>query len=176
MHSPDQEFASVGVKTHIEYGKRFTMFKKFLMDNAHLETVKNLFRWWNGNVFSFDMPIRKDDGFDSGIEEAEAALNSDEDLSSKDLSGDKIGDNSDHDSWYAPAKHQADQPALQMNISSCCDNLSVNFVQLTISEHISQTSLTLATAPLPNPAAAPLNPPVAPVHAVTVPQICKCSH
>ena len=163
MHSPDQEFASIGAKTHIEYGKRFVMFKKFLMDNAHQETVKNLFRWWNGHVFLFDMPIRKDDEFDTGMEEAEAALNSDEDLSSKDLSGDKIGNNSDHDSWYALAKHQADQPALQMNISSHCDDLSVNFVQLTISEHISQTSLTLATAPL--------NPLVVPVHAVAVPQI-----
>ena len=152
MHSPDQEFASVGAKTHIKYGKQFTMFKKFLMDNVHWETVKNSFRWWNGHVFSFDMPTRKDDGFDSGMEEAEATLNSDEDLSGKDLSGDKIGDNSDHDSWYAPVKHQADQPALQMNISSHRDDLSVNFVQLTISEHIGQTSLTLATAPLPNPA------------------------
>ena len=136
---------------------------------------QNLFRWWNGHVFSFNIPIRKDDGFDSGMEEAEATLNSDEDLSSENLSGDKIGNNSDHDSWYALAKHQADQPALQINISSCHDNLSVNFVQLTISEHISQTSLTLATAPLPNPAAAPLNPSVAPVHAVTVPQTCEPS-
>ena len=105
--------------------------------------VKNLFRWWNGHVFSFDMPIRKDDGFNSGMEEAEATLNSDEDLSGKDLSGDKFGDNSDHDSWYALVEHQGDQSALQMNISSCCDNLSVNFVQLAISEHISQTSLTV---------------------------------
>jgi hypothetical protein len=63
------------------------MFKKFLMDNSHRENVKNLFRWWNGHVFSFEtVPGTKDDdGFDSGMDEAEAALNSDDEFSGEEI-------------------------------------------------------------------------------------------
>lgn len=54
------------------------------MENAHREHVKNLFRWWNGHVFSFETvqgTNRDDDGFDSGMDEAEAAINSDQEFS-----------------------------------------------------------------------------------------------
>jgi hypothetical protein len=140
------------------------MFKKFLMENAHRESIKNLFRWWNGQVFSFETASgtnREDDGFDSGMDEAEAALNSDEEFSDAGgeefgASGEKLGD--DTDSFYAaPEELQADQPltALQMNMDSRPDNLSIDFMQLTISEH----------------SVAPSNPLAAPVHAIAVPWV-----
>ena len=44
LHSPDQEFAAIGAKTQIGYAKRFSMYKKFLMVNAHRKCIKNLFR------------------------------------------------------------------------------------------------------------------------------------
>lgn len=157
MHSPDQEFASIGAKTRIGYAKRFAMFKKFLMANAHREHIKNLFRWWNGRVFSFEIPgtHRKpdDDGFDSGMDEAEAALNSDEEFSGEEFGGEKFGD--DTDSWYAQEEPQADQPARQMNTNSRPNDLSINFMQLTISER----------------SVAPSNPVAAPVHAIAVPRV-----
>ena len=118
------------------------MFKRFLMDNAHRESIKNLFRWWNGHVFSFKTVPGADggehDGFDSGMEEAEAALNSDQEFSDE---GENFGDDAD-------SRYQADQPALQMNTESRPDDLSTNFVQLTISEH--------SAAP-PDPVAAPVD-------------------
>jgi hypothetical protein len=117
------------------------------MDNAHRENVKNLFRWWNGHVFSFETvpgTNRNDDGFDSGMDEAEAALNSDGRFSDEELGGENFGDDTDG----------ADQLlALGMNTDSRPDNLSTNFVQLTISEH----------------SVAPSDPVAGPVHAIVVP-------
>ena len=99
----------------IPYAKRFAMFKKFLMENVHRENI-NLFRWWNGHVFSFETVPgtnrKDDDGFDSGMEAAEAALNSDEEFSDEELggpSGENFGDD---------GRHQADQPVQQMNTDS----------------------------------------------------------
>lgn len=108
------------------------------MDNAHRENVKNLFRWWNGQVFSFEMvpgTNRKDnDGFDSGMDKAEAAFNSDEGFSGEESGGEKLGDDNDgwaglydNDGWV-----EADQRAPQMN--SHPDDLSINLMQLSISE------------------------------------------
>lgn len=62
------------------------------MEHAHRETVKNLFRWWNGHVFSFETKRQgtnrtDDDEFDSGMDEAEAALNSDEELNGEEFNG-----------------------------------------------------------------------------------------
>ena len=58
------------------------------MENAHWENVKILFRWWNGQVFSFEtVPGTNrggDDGFDSGMEEEEAALRSNDEFSGGD--------------------------------------------------------------------------------------------
>jgi hypothetical protein len=149
------------------------MFKGFLMENAHRENVKNLFRWWNGHVFSFDTvpgTNRKDnDGFDSGMDEAEAALNSDGGFSDEgllggeifgdDVDGDDV-DGDDVDGTQAGRYHwprQADnQPlALGMNTDSRPDDLSTNFVQLTISER----------------SVAPLDPVAAPVQAIAVPWV-----
>jgi hypothetical protein len=112
------------------------MFKKFLMENAHRENVKHLFRWWNGHVFSFETVPgtnrKDDDGFDSGMEAAEAALNSDEEFSDRELggpSGENFGDDG------TGRHHQADQPVRQMNTDSRPDGLlSINSVQLTIPE------------------------------------------
>ena len=102
------------------------------MDNVHWEHIKNLFRWWNGLVFSFEMwgTEKEDDGFDSGMDEAEAALNSDEEFSSAEFGSKKFGDD-DVESWYAPEELPA---APQTNANSHSD-LSINFMQLTISEH-----------------------------------------
>ena len=126
------------------------------MENAHRETVKNLFGWWNWHVFSFETVPGKsrkdDDGFDSGMDEAEAALNSDVDFSDGELGGQNFGDNDDRDGWY-----QADQPrpALQMSIDSHPDDISINLLPLAISER----------------SVAPLDPVVAPVHAIIVPWV-----
>ena len=134
------------------------MFKKFLMDNAHRENVKNLFRWWNGHVFSFGMPganrLKDDDGFDSGMDEAaEAALDSNEEFDGEghEASGD------DHNSWYVSEEHPADRPPLQMNTNSRPDDLSVDFIQLTISDH--------------SEAPGTSNPVAAPVPAIAVPRV-----
>ncbi len=66
LHSPDQEFAAVGAITKIGYSKRFAMFKKFLMDNAHQKHTRNLFRWWNRFVFSFETSGEKSKEGDEG--------------------------------------------------------------------------------------------------------------
>ena len=122
------------------------MFKGFLMENAHRENVKNLFRWWNGHVFSFETvpgTARKDndsDGFDSGMDEAEAALDSDGGFSDEELGGENVGDGRYH--WPG----QADPDDLQV---------STNFAQLTISER----------------SVAPSDPVAAPVHVIVVPWV-----
>ena len=125
------------------------------MDNAHRENVKNLFRWWNGHVFSFGMPgvnRTDDDGFDSGMDEAEAALNSNKEFDSK-------GRSDDHNSWYVSNQHPADRPPLQMNTNTRPNDLSIDFVHLTISEHSLEAS--------PGPS----NPVAAPVHAIAVSRV-----
>jgi hypothetical protein len=105
------------------------MFKKFLMENAHRDHIKNLYRWWNGQVFSFEISRtkgKKDDEQDSGMEEAEAALNSDEELDGR-------GFANEIEDWYAPKGSHGDQPAwlLQNNRSA---DLSADFMHLTISD------------------------------------------
>ena len=123
------------------------------MDNAHRKNVKNLFRWWNGQVFSFETvpgTNRKDnDGFDSGMDEAEAAFNSDEGFSGEESGGEKLGD--DNDGWV-----EADQRAPQMN--SHPDDLSINLMQLSISERSG---------------VAPSNSVAALAHAIIVPRVCE---
>jgi hypothetical protein len=103
------------------------MFKRFLMENAHRDHVTNLFMWWNGHVFSFEMVPginrRDSDGFDSGMDEAEAALNSDEEFI-----GENFGDDID-------GRHPDDS------------DLSVNFARLTIPER-SVTPLDPVAAPV----------------------------
>jgi hypothetical protein len=128
------------------------MFKRFLMENAHRENVKNLFRWWNGHVFSFESvpgtSRKDDDGFDSGMEAAVAALNSDEEFSGG--GGDDFGDEDfggDNNHFYPPA--------LPSNTDT---DLSTNLMQLTISERSAVPS---------NPAAAPKPP----IYAIAVPRV-----
>jgi hypothetical protein len=179
LHSLDQEFAPVGARTRIQYGKRFAMFKRFLMENAHRENIKHLFRWWNGHVFSVGTPgvnRKDDDGFDSGMDEAEAALDSNEEFDDegreefdeeghekfddkgREESGDEGREESgdDHESWYAlEERPDPDQPALQMTANSRSDEISIDFIQLTISEHRE----------------APSNPVAAPVHTIVVTRV-----
>jgi hypothetical protein len=110
------------------------------MDHAHRERIKHLFRWWNGHVFSFEAVPgtsgKDDDGFDSGMDEAEAALNSDEEFSGGARSGEDFGGENLDDDNNRP-------------------DLSLNFVQLTISER----------------SGVPSNPVAAPVHAIAVPWV-----
>lgn len=122
------------------------MFKKFLMENAHREHIKNLFRWWNGLVFSFEMPGtgKEDDGFDSGMDAAEAALDSNEEFSGGELGGKKFDDDDDVESWYAPEE-----------LPAAPQDLSINFMQLTISEHTVAASI----------------PPAALANAIAVPRV-----
>jgi hypothetical protein len=104
------------------------MFKKFLMDQAHRDHIKNLYRWWNGEVFSFEisgMKGKEDNGQDSGMDEAVAALNSDEELSGGGFAN-QIED------WYA--SEGSDPPAQLQNSRSADDNISADFMQLTISD------------------------------------------
>lgn len=137
------------------------------MENAHRENIKNLFRWWNGHVFSFESvpgtSRKDDDGYDSGMDAAVAALRSDEEFSDED---------NIRDDWTTPLtpaeELQADQPlaALQMNTSTDghhdpqAHDISINFIQLTISEH------DRAAPSESNPVVAP-----SPVHAVAVPRV-----
>jgi hypothetical protein len=129
LHSPDQEFASIGANTQIPYAQRFAMFKQFLMENAHRDNIQNLFKWWNWHVFSFEMVPgtnrKEDDAFDSGMDEAEAALDSDDKFSDD---GDEIFGN-DIDNRRP-------------------DNLFIDFVPLTIAERISVAPLEPAVAPV----------------------------
>ena len=145
------------------------------MENAHQENIKHLFRWWNGHVFSVGTPgvnRKDDDGFDSGMDEAEAALDSNEEFDDEGRkefddegckeSGDKGREESgdDHESWYAlEERPDPDQPALQMTANSRSDEISIDFIQLTISEHREAPS---------NPVAAPV---AAPVHAIAVTRV-----
>ena len=88
LHSTDQEFTPVGVKSEIPYEKWFNYFKHFLMKNATSENVKNLFMWWNGRVFSFDTAhkVVESKGMESsGIDEAELGLNASGDSEIEDL-------------------------------------------------------------------------------------------
>jgi len=99
----------MGAKTRIPYGKRFAMFKRFLMDNSHQEHIKNLFRWWNGHVFSFEAPGTigmENREEDSGMEEALKALDLDEEFGG--------------DSWYVQDGPDPHHP----------DNLSIGLCQL----------------------------------------------
>ena len=104
------------------------MFKKFLMENAHRENVKNLFRWWNGQVFSFEtVPGTNrggDDGFDSGMEEAEAALRSDDEFSGGDdeeFGGSVENFDDNNNISYGP-------------VAESRTDLAANLMQLTVSE------------------------------------------
>lgn len=75
-------------------------------------------------MFSFEesgTTGKEADGQESGMEEAEAALNSDEELSKEFANG--------IEAWYAA---EDDQPARQDDYSV---NLSANFMQLNLSEH-----------------------------------------
>jgi hypothetical protein len=77
LHSPDCEFAEVGAKSDIPYKHWFNLFKEFLMKNSTNINVKELFKWWNGRVFSFDTTkIRevKADDMESGMDEADLFL------------------------------------------------------------------------------------------------------
>ena len=135
----------MGAKTRIPYGKRFAMFKRFLMDNSHREHIKNLFRWWNGHVFSFEAPGTigtENRGEDSGMEEALKALDSDEEFGG--------------DSWYGQDGPDPHHP----------DNLSIDFVNFTISEH---TSVPVA-APA-NAIAAPQVREPTPANAIIAPRV-----
>jgi hypothetical protein len=144
LHSWDEEFAPVGLNTQIHYGQRFNKIKKFLMHNSHRERIKFLFRWWNRAVFTFETPGTrgKEDDELIGMEEAEAALNLDEEFS-------------DADNWYAREDFLDNQPALQMHTNNDPDDLSTSFMQLTISEHS-------VSPPVPLPA---------PAHAIAAPQV-----
>lgn len=128
------------------------------MGNAHRENVKNLFRWWNGHVFSFDTVPgtnrKDDDGFDSGMDEAEAALNSDGGFSDEELlvGGENFGDDADGTQagrYHWPGQADNQLSALGMNTDGRPDDL------FTISER----------------SVAPSDPVVAPVHAVAVPWV-----
>lgn len=84
------------------------------------------------------------------MDEAEATLNSDKEFSSAKFGGEKFGDD-DIESWYTPEELPA---APQTNANSHSD-LSINFMQLTISEH----------------SIAHLIPPAAHANAIAVPQV-----
>ena len=77
LHSPDCEFAEVGAKSGIPYKSRFNLFKEFLMKNSDTPGIENLFKWWNGRVFSFDMTNNRGaraSDVESGMDEAELVL------------------------------------------------------------------------------------------------------
>ena len=122
------------------------------MDNSHRENVKKLFRWWNGKVFSFETApgtkSKEDDGFDSGMDEAEAALNSNEELSGEG------GEDLDED-----FRDNISAPALQSNADSRPD-IPINFMQLTISERTNSSEV-------------PSNPVAAPVGAIAVTRVSE---
>jgi hypothetical protein len=105
------------------------MFKQFLMVNAHRDHIKNLYRWWNRHVFSFatsQTTRKKDDGEDSRMEEAEAALNSDEEFQ---VGDEKFGNGIED--WYA-LEGSRGEPAWPLNNRSA--DLSIDFAQLTVSD------------------------------------------
>ena len=105
------------------------------MQNAHRENIKNLFRWWNGHVFSFDTVPgtnrKDDDGFDSGMDEAEAALISDGGFSDEEsLGGENLGDDTDgiqagRYHWRVQATNQPLALPVGMDTDSRRDDLSV---------------------------------------------------
>jgi hypothetical protein len=96
LHSPDQEFAPVGTKSDIPYEKWFQQFKEFLMKNATSPDIKNLFMWWNGWVFSFDTPHKKESNGEgsSGMDEAVLGLNasSDSEIGTENHGGEEFVD------------------------------------------------------------------------------------
>ena len=150
------------------------MFKRFLMENAHRDHIKNLYRWWNGQVFSFEMSGnegKKDEGQDSGMEEAEAALNSDEEMSSRDFTGmkeaeavldsdeelsgrefadgieDWYGSNADHSAWPLQNSHSADLPANIMQLTISDDGVAAHVQAVASSYHtacVRELNLTLS--------------------------------
>jgi hypothetical protein len=103
--------------------KSLLFFQKVPYGQCTSGECQNLFRWWNGQVFSFETAPgtnRKDnDGFDSGMDEAEAALKSDDEFSggnSEEFGGENFGD--DNNSLFAPALN---------TLAERCNDLSVNF-------------------------------------------------
>jgi hypothetical protein len=77
LHSPDCEFAEVGAKSGIPYKNWFNLFKEFLMKNSDNSEIENLFKWWNGRVFSFDTANNQGvhaNDVESGMDEAELVL------------------------------------------------------------------------------------------------------
>lgn len=80
MHSPDKEFAVVGARSGIPYQKWFNHYKEFLSKNTDKPQITNLYKWWNGWVFSFDNAdkisrIDLDDS--SGMDEADLCVGDD---------------------------------------------------------------------------------------------------
>ncbi|KAF8162343.1 hypothetical protein BJ912DRAFT_935489 [Pholiota molesta] len=80
LHSPDYEFASVGARSQIPYEKWFNNFKAFLMANAAKENIRDLYMWWNRQVFPAHRRDKTTGGADlvkddsSGMEEAQLGL------------------------------------------------------------------------------------------------------
>ena len=99
LHSPDCEFAEVGAKTDIPYKHWFNLFKDFLMKNTNNSNVKNLIRWWNGKVFSFDTTkihgVKADDE-ESGMDEAELFLADDDHSDSERVSQNENNNNEEN--------------------------------------------------------------------------------
>ena len=101
------------------------------MDNAHRDHIKNLYRWWNGHVFSFENSGKEgknDGGQDSGMDEAEAALNSDEELSGVVSNTEEFGDGIED--WH---RFQDGHPARSLQ-NNCSADVSADFMRLTISD------------------------------------------
>jgi hypothetical protein len=99
LHSPDCEFAEVGAKSDIPYKNWFNLFKEFLMKNATKSNIEDLFKWWNGKVFSFDTKIQgvKADDVESGMDEAELFLADDFQVSNSEMVSQRENNNNEDD-------------------------------------------------------------------------------